>query len=313
MLSEPQNNKIDHVVVFQHGLHGFPSSFNTWVTLLKNKLASNKYHFHIATSNSGFLITHDGIDVGGKRLAEEIEKLRQNLALEKGTKLSLVGHSLGGLYCRYAIGYMFEQGTLENWELKQLITFASPHMGVRKSPSQYILSTLAFFYCRKFISRTGLQLIYEDSDQGLPLLQQMADPEGPYFLALKKFQRRVLYSNISNDIQVEFTSGAIVSTNPFSKITLRPEHYSKFYPHLVFLEDINLEQTVLPNDKGNELSLFKDDLKAEMLTFVLTNLQSITWERYPIHFLHPLGHSLIIGKWSLAVDIVVHAVDTFVV
>jgi len=295
--------------VLQHGLHGFPNTLDTFVTLLRNKFGSNKFHFHIATSNYGFLITHDGIDVGGKRLAEEIETLRQKFTLEKGTKLTLIGHSLGGLYCRYAIGYMFEKGALENWELKQLITFASPHLGARKSPSQWvgILSTLALFYCRKIISRTGLQLIYEDSDLGLPLLQQMADPEGPYFLALKKFQRRVLYSNIANDIQVGFTSGAIVSTNPFSKIILRPEHYSKDYPHLVFLEDINLEQTVLRND------LFKGDPKSEMLSSVFTNLQSIIWERYPIHFLHPLGHDLIIGRWSLAIDIISHTVDTFAV
>jgi len=307
-------NKIDHVVVLQHGLHGFPSTFDSLVTLLKNKLASDNYHFHIAISNSGkFLITHDGIDVGGKRLVEEIEMLRQNLKLEKGTKLTLIGHSLGGLYCRYAIGYMFEKGILENWELKQLITFASPHLGARKSPSQWvgILSSVASFYCRNIISRTGLQLIYEDSDLGPPLLQQMADPEGPYFLALKKFQRRVLYSNIANDIQVGFTSGAIWSTNPYSKITLGPEHYDKVYPHLVLREDIILEQIVQSTDKGNEL--FKDDPMAEMLSSVLTNLQSIKWERYPIHFTHPLGHDLIIGRWSLAVDIIKHAVDNFVV
>jgi hypothetical protein len=46
---------------------------------------------HIAESNSSFLATHHGIDVCGKRLAEEIELLRDKHKLPNGTFLTLMG------------------------------------------------------------------------------------------------------------------------------------------------------------------------------------------------------------------------------
>jgi len=60
-------------------------------------------------------------------------------------------------------------------------------------------------------------------------------------------------------------------------------------------------------------SLFKGDTKAPLLITVLSNLQSLTWERHSVHFSHPMGHDLIIGKFEWAVDVMTHAVDHFLV
>ena len=68
----------------------------------------------MAKRNAGSF-TYDGIDTGGERVAEEVERKLEELA-EAGhdiTKISVVGYSLGGLIARYAIGLLFHRGIFE--------------------------------------------------------------------------------------------------------------------------------------------------------------------------------------------------------
>jgi len=58
--------------------------------------------------------THDGIDAGGIRLADEIEEIANGLPYLK--KISLIGHSLGGLYVRYCIGVLYSRGFFEKFQ-----------------------------------------------------------------------------------------------------------------------------------------------------------------------------------------------------
>lgn len=71
-------------------------------------------HILVAKRNAGSF-TYDGIDTGGERVAEEVERKLEELA-EAGhdiTKISVVGYSLGGLIARYAIGLLFHRGIFE--------------------------------------------------------------------------------------------------------------------------------------------------------------------------------------------------------
>lgn len=53
------------------------------------------------------LQTFDGIDVCGKRLADEIQHIiAANPDLEY---ISMIGHSMGGLILRYTAGYLFDK------------------------------------------------------------------------------------------------------------------------------------------------------------------------------------------------------------
>jgi esterase/lipase len=68
----------------------------------------------VAKRNAGSF-TYDGIDTGGERVAEEVERKLEELT-EAGhdiTKISVVGYSLGGLIARYAIGLLFHRGIFE--------------------------------------------------------------------------------------------------------------------------------------------------------------------------------------------------------
>ena len=49
--------------------------------------------------------SQDGLYAGGRRLADYVREF-----VSPGCRLSFVGHSLGGLYCRIAVAMLFECG-----------------------------------------------------------------------------------------------------------------------------------------------------------------------------------------------------------
>lgn len=69
----------------------------------------------VPKSNSGSF-TYDGIELGGERVANEVEtrleELRKNGHII--TKFSITGYSLGGLVARYAIGLLYHKGVFEH-------------------------------------------------------------------------------------------------------------------------------------------------------------------------------------------------------
>jgi hypothetical protein len=81
---------------------------------LRERYPEDKLHVLVAKRNAGSF-TYDGVDTGGERVAEEVERKIEELA-ESGhdiTKISVVGYSLGGLIARYAIGLLFHRGVFE--------------------------------------------------------------------------------------------------------------------------------------------------------------------------------------------------------
>jgi esterase/lipase len=71
----------------------------------------------VPKSNSGSF-TYDGIELGGERVAHEVEarlgELKKNGHNIK--KFSITGYSLGGLVARYAIGLLYHKGVFEEIE-----------------------------------------------------------------------------------------------------------------------------------------------------------------------------------------------------
>ena len=110
------------------------------------------------------------------------------------------------LFCnRYAIGVLREQGIFLNIEPMFFMTFATPHLGVRRpqhkrtfnsgssllhSPSLFIFSLLThfllfftvmnFFTGSWFLGKTGRQLVYEDSPVK-PILTLLASPHDIFY------------------------------------------------------------------------------------------------------------------------------------
>ena len=140
------------------------------------------------------------------------------------TKISFIGHSLGGLIQTYAIAYI-QKHSPQFFDLIKPINFialASPFLGLNHENPMYVKFALDF----GLVGRTGQDLgltwraptiarngwgaivsnlgenahkkvLGESQPESKPLLRIL--PTGPAHIALKKFRNRTVYSNVVND------------------------------------------------------------------------------------------------------------------
>jgi esterase/lipase len=110
-------NSAVHLVVLQHGLWGRPDDVARLAAYLQAAFqtadAQQQLHDRVVVLNStcnARVLTYDGIDVCGARLAkfvqEAVEQQQQEGA--RVVKLSLIGYSLGGLICRYVVDHSIQ-------------------------------------------------------------------------------------------------------------------------------------------------------------------------------------------------------------
>ncbi|KAF2122703.1 lipase/serine esteras-like protein [Lophiotrema nucula] len=213
------STKPDHLAVLVHGLWGNPDHLKYLTTSLREKYPEDQLHILLPKRNAGSF-TYDGIELGGERVASEIEEKLEELAREGHDvqKLSIIGYSLGGLISRYAIGLLYHKGLFEKIEPVNFTTFATPHLGVRTPLLGYhnhIWNVLG----ARTLSQSGRQLFTIDTfrNTGRPLLSVLADPESIFIRGLKQFKHRSLYANIVNDRSVVYYTAGIAKTDPFVK------------------------------------------------------------------------------------------------
>ena len=116
----------DHLAVLVHGLWGNPSHLNHLRDTLRAEFTEERLHILIPTSNSDNQ-TYDGIEVGGERIANEVEQRLAELEQKGHTikKISITGYSLGGLVARYASGLMYSSGLFDRIQPVNFTTFAT--------------------------------------------------------------------------------------------------------------------------------------------------------------------------------------------
>ncbi|RLN26010.1 hypothetical protein BBJ28_00015623 [Nothophytophthora sp. Chile5] len=125
-----------HLVVLQHGLLGTSRDFVQFEGLLQSQFREDGVYIHSGECNAGsFFQTYDGVDLGGVRLADEVQELAKKMPNLR--KFSMIGHSLGGLYNRYCLGVLFSRGFFANIEpmvcsSDNFVTLATPHLGIRR-------------------------------------------------------------------------------------------------------------------------------------------------------------------------------------
>jgi len=186
-----------HLVILVHGLFSFP--FTT--QYLEAQIKANMSDVVILKSSSNvFWRTTHGIDVAGKRLAEEITTFKEQH--QQLQEISFVGVSLGGLIARYAAGVLYDQETRKIAGLTphMYASFASPHLGVNNLLSYFV----QHYGSKLFAGRSGQQLFLRDTPN---LLVDMT--KGKFLEALKSFDKRVLYANLKWDHRVPYSTGAI--------------------------------------------------------------------------------------------------------
>jgi hypothetical protein len=273
-------HRMKHLVVFVHGLQGSASHGKYLKERLEamNLEEDNDSILQVMLSkcNSGilksFFTTGDGIDVGGIRLLQEIEQFLRKSEYQYDS-ISLIGSSMGGLYCRYVTSCPEWKTLLEEFNLRPLlfITLATPHLSNRT-----ILTGISAIAGMVMFGRSASQLMLEDADL---LLHKLTFPEA--LSELNRFHSRIVYSSCMEDHLVPFTTGA-------------------FLPHLPTLESeddntdnggipVSVDSTVFNlNDITVDQCYFGKDSKADIMFEMLKNLNQDEnqWERYMLRLSH---------------------------
>ncbi|XP_019174516.1 PREDICTED: uncharacterized protein LOC109170039 [Ipomoea nil] len=344
-----KDKKSTHLVVMVNGIIG---SAENWKFPAKQfvKAYPQDVIVHCSESNSATL-TFDGVDVMGKRLAEEVTSVIQRYPNLQ--KISFIGHSLGGLISRYAIATLYGKGCAEkpskengDCELNEsnndlhsedllkgkiaglepvnFITIATPHLGSRghkQVPAFCGLYSLENVISRAsgILGRTGRHLFLTDSDNGKPplLLQMASDSEDlPFISALESFRRRVAYANIHFDHIVGWSTSSIRPRNelPKRKNLKRVEKY----PHIVNLEPVI--KTPTTQEQGSEKTKSRAHKASCMEEAMIKGLTKLSWERIDVSFRGSkqryFAHNTIqVQKYCInsdGADVIQHMIDNFV-
>ncbi|KAE8056645.1 hypothetical protein FH972_013394 [Carpinus fangiana] len=336
-----------HLVVMVNGLIG---SAQNWKYAAKQFL--KKYPddviAHCSECNPSML-TFDGVDVMGERLAEEvISVIKRHPGVQK---ISFIGHSLGGLVARYAIAKLYGRdimrdfsqgngefrtngsgdlcveekfhGKIAGLEPVNFITSATPHLGSRGHKQVPVFC--GFYTLEKlasrtswFLGRTGKHLFLTDNDNGKPplLLRMANDCEDLKFMsALQSFKRRVAYANVQFDHLVGWSTSSLRRRDELPK--RRDLSRNEKFPHIVSVKTAETSSTQHEVPLEAKVNGHKNiDLEEEMIR----GLTKVSWERVDVSFSGStqryLAHTTIQVKSycfnSDGADVVQHMIDNFV-
>lgn len=300
-----------HLVAFVHGFDGDKTDFANFIHVLKQQIGqTNAGGFLLLPVDIGKYNTYHGIERCAVKAYKEITEHAMN-----AKRFSIIAHSLGGLIARYALLLLEHAGFFEDITPEWFVTFASPHLGVRRP--QTTLFNVAFQTTAARLCKTTNELCLEDEGK---ILYRLTKPE--YIAVLARFRKRILYSNLHGDFQVPYLTSAILVKNPYKEgvegsVSTQSHHV---YPHITkwSVEKNHAGQILLGVDEDGKkmLDAFKrHDSSAHLLKEMIFRLSNnLSWERYDVMFGTVFAHEQIINKRSLfpGRDVVLHFSSLFV-
>lgn len=199
----PNRDKPIHLVILTHGLH---SNVSADMLFLKELIDSGAENVVVKGFFGNACKTERGIKYLGSRVADYVVDLLKNEELASVSKISFVGHSLGGLVQTFAIAYL---ETNYPWFFARIqpvnfITLASPMLGIIHENPAYV----KFALLAGIVGRTGQELGLQFADGQKPLLLLL--PSGPTHRILRRFVRRTVYANAFNDGIVPLRTSALL-------------------------------------------------------------------------------------------------------
>ncbi|GMF20126.1 unnamed protein product [Phytophthora lilii] len=123
-----------HIVVLVHGNNGSAADFDAVEAALLAKFGERQ--MLIIKSKANEPDTSLGVEIGGTRLAKEVVETVFEYDLSpvvNSYKLSVIGHSLGGLYARYALVQIVDALSCLHMEYVDFVTICTPHLGSRRA------------------------------------------------------------------------------------------------------------------------------------------------------------------------------------
>lgn len=142
-----------HLVVLIHGLDGYDSDMHFIASKLTQRYPDHSLHTLCPTCNHGK--TYDGILAGSTRILQQVVLEIGRIGPRKCKYISVIGHSLGGLYGRCLLGLMHDEGIVP-LALKPMtfISLATPHLGSREH-AKILGGTLTSVILGNVIGLTG--------------------------------------------------------------------------------------------------------------------------------------------------------------
>lgn len=226
----------EHVVVLVHGNNGAPSDLASIETTLQQKYTADE--LLVINSRENHTRTSLGVDVGGEKLALEVVTTILKFDLSPKIdryKFSIVGHSLGGLYARYAIALVQEELSMLMIDYVSFLTLCTPHLGSRRPRASstiknvYRLGVHTVLASKQIYGQTGVDLLVTNdatttdatTDEGKrPVLDVMSDHDSEFITALRRFRHCTLVAMADGDMVVPFASASIRNFNPYPSVLL---------------------------------------------------------------------------------------------
>ncbi|KAF9339178.1 hypothetical protein BGZ91_006779 [Linnemannia elongata] len=201
----------------------------------------------------------------------------------KVVQFSFLGYSLGGLIGRFAMAMLDLEGFFTSKEEGgrgvepvYFVTMATPHLGIRQ-PSRSRFTKVFNFLSARMLSRTGEQLqLVDDYVYGKPILLVMSEPTGIFIHVLKKFKRRVVYSNVRNDRSVPFWTASFSDADPFRKLDAMDIQYHDEYSSLIESYE-HRDQEALERIAKERAEYLKTASFTERTSI---RLKAIPWKKY---------------------------------
>jgi len=283
-----------HLIVLVNGLWGRAKHWATVENELQKVLDSSSTVVHASRANQLFE-TYAGIDVCGSALADEVRRVAEK---DRYDRISFVGHSMGGLIARNAIGKLYhsndEELLLGHLEPCHFVTLATPHVGfvpmyedvplvhwIRGTVPSTLLDRGVPWLTSMMMGESGKQFFLRDGD--VPILYSMA--LDPYITALKRFKTRTCYGNRSGDHlvgwcnsllrsreEIESIQNDIGNTSCTGVVREDPLHYAWAHPD------------ARPLSSLSSPSLDASCAVHELQNRAKENLRSIGWRRIDVCF-----------------------------
>ncbi|KAL0485265.1 lipase [Acrasis kona] len=296
-----------HLVVLCHGNHGSaPDMYEIGETMRstfnESKFFQNESHefFAFYPTCNQFMKTHDGIKVCSSRLVEQFKTFVNNyFEADDKILLSMVGHSLGGLFLRCSIPHILNDPQLGEMLIPvSLMTISSPNLGARKATGGNVISSTIKYgsdiYMNYLLGQTGKELCLTD-DEKKPLLLRMSRPESKYINALSKFKSITAAGAIEYDIMVPHASALISSHTKFETSVFGPEGFKiaslsgfgQDKEHVSLFEGVTQDEFYDPmlEEEKEDGEFIRDSLgQIETLHAILKNLQQLKWRRISLGF-----------------------------
>ncbi|CAG8586851.1 10763_t:CDS:1 [Funneliformis mosseae] len=209
-LSSSGSNNDLHLIMLTHGLHGTVLDKLYLKEAIQERYSDNNNRIIVYTSDINHLLTEEGIEKCSKRLAEHVLRYIGWKQFDKPiiSKISMIGHSLGGLFNIFVAGYLHDvtNGTFfKKVKPIHFITIASPLLG-----STELAWYIKFPMKLGSFGRTGKELILNKHAKDVePLILSLSHPSSSSHITIKKFHKRTLYANVVNDFLVSIKTSSL--------------------------------------------------------------------------------------------------------